>query len=97
MDKQILFKCKHPESSERYIIFYIDGTYQFDGYGRNDYSYWCIEKDTLMFKHYDNQPWRTWDGYKTLDIMVLEQIQKYIASRCIEEILGSTDGRSPDF
>ena len=45
------------------VLFYADGTYQFEGYSRSNYSRWCIEDgERLYFWHPTNEINNTYES-----------------------------------
>lgn len=62
MNKDILISFKSKSRESYALTFYTDGTYQYSGYREGQYSYWNLVKNTLYFRHHEDDldDWRYW-------------------------------------
>lgn len=61
MIKTIRARFMVKKETNYHITFYDDGTYQFEGYPENMWSYWKIEDDMIWYQHEKEYKWRPLD------------------------------------
>lgn len=88
MSKELVYKWLN-KNSTYHLCIYSDGTYQFKGYGEDQYSYWKIEDEVLCLKHsVDFDTWRPWNDNEAAGLnarMLIEKIKDYYVEK---ELLG---------